>query len=277
MRKVAVLLITILFAFCSASCGEDTTQQAKDEFSQYYNGKNEVVVTLLKYLYFEEYTLNIYDVCKGYRKQIFHEDKMYVLANVAVDNGYRIEVYTCDLYGKNLTLVYSKFLAIDRPDACYAHGKNFYIQYKKAGVYVVDKYNILTGIYENIYTGEYASIFDFAEEEPSRFNIEVDEEAFRENHGEFVITDLETGEKRVIDDEYLNNTIYIESMKKYGYWTVRAEVSNGHILLCYTIGAGDGWNYSYLIFEYDFENDTLEYKLLAFPYQKLNSNIFYVQ
>ena len=63
------------------------------------------------------------------------------------------------------------------------------------------------------------------------------------------------------------NTVCIESMKKFGYGIRRVDISKNHILVSCEIGAGDGWNAPHLIFEYDFETEALEYKCLVFPYE----------
>ena len=65
-------------------------------------------------------------------------------------------------------------------------------------------------------------------------------------------------------------------MEMFNFGPERVDISNGHILLTYWIGAGDGWTYSHLVFEYDFESDTLEYKLLAFPYASTPIEIEYI-
>ena len=80
-----------------------------------------------------------------------------------------------------------------------------------------------------------------------------------------------------VGDEYLKNTIYIESMNKYNYEPLRYDISKGHILLTYEIGAGDGWNHPHLVFEYNYETNTLEYKMLVFPYDSVPIEIVYIK
>lgn len=61
---------------------EDTTQLAKDEFSKYHNGKDEVVLNIEDNLYFENHILkrenldpkNLYD------SLIFYDNLIYYLA-----------------------------------------------------------------------------------------------------------------------------------------------------------------------------------------------------
>ncbi|MCI5746170.1 MAG: hypothetical protein MR270_07835, partial [Erysipelotrichaceae bacterium] len=84
------------------------------------------------------------------------------------------------------------------------------------------------------------------------------------------------GISNTIDDDYLKGTIYFSSMEIYNYGPKRVDISNGHILLTYGIGAGDGWNYPHLVFEYDFTSNSLEYKLLAFPFDNVPVDIIYI-
>ena len=64
MKKICILFFTIISLFLT-SCGQDTTQLAKDEFSKYYNGKEEVVLNIEDNLYFEEYILDLNGLVKG--------------------------------------------------------------------------------------------------------------------------------------------------------------------------------------------------------------------
>ena len=112
--------------------------------------------------------------------------------------------------------------------------------------------------------------------EISKYDIEVVENLSLQKHGKFIITNLETNEQRIIDDSFLQNTIYIGSMEMYNYGPERYDISNGHILLTYSIGAGDAWNFPHLIFEYDFDTDTLEYKMLVFPYDSVPVKIMWI-
>ena len=66
-------------------------------------------------------------------------------------------------------------------------------------------------------------------------------------------------------------------MEKFKYSPKRVDISRGHILLTYSIGAGDGRNNPHLIFEYSFEEETLEYKCLVFPYDNVPVDIVYIE
>ena len=64
MKKIYLLFLTILTLFL-ISCRQDTTQLAKEEFSKYYNGKDEVVLNIENNLYFENYALDLNGLVKG--------------------------------------------------------------------------------------------------------------------------------------------------------------------------------------------------------------------
>lgn len=280
MKKIYLLFLTILTLLLT-SCRQDTTQLAKDEFSKYYNGKDEVVLNIEDNLYFETHTLKKENLehTHLYGSILIYEKSIYYLSlessNVGFKNDF-INVYSCDFYGNNIEKVYTKELNIYSRVDIEIYKDNFYIEYKKDELIFIDKYTISTGIYENVASGKDCSLSDYIPKEQSRYCVEVIENISPQEHGKFIVTDLETGLSNIVDDEYLKNTIYIESMEKFNYSPKRVDISNGHILLTYGIGAGDGWNFPHLVFEYDFNSNTLEYKLLAFPFDSVPIEIIYI-
>ena len=195
--------------------------------------------------------------------------------------NFTLNIYESNLQGTDIKLVYSKDGFKTHPWA-YAIDDVFYIEHYSNNALdldtkLIDSYTISTGIYKNIASGKDCSLSDYIpKEEQSRYSIEIIENKSPKEHGKFIITDLETGIVKTIDDDYLNDTIYVESMKKFNHGPKRVDISNGHILLTYGIGAGNGWNFPHLIFEYDFDSNTLEYKLLAFPYDSVPIEIVYI-
>ena len=274
MKKICLVVLMILTLFLTA-CGEDTTQLAKDEFAKYHNGKDEVVLTIHNSLYFENHILKEESLDSGviYGTIVVYEKYIYYLTFDGEYEGlfkYRTDfanIYRCNFYGENITKICSKELNTFNDVNAKSYKDSIYIEYEKNDTTFIDKYTISTDIYENIASGKNCNLSDYVpKEEPSRYDIEVIENTSPQKHGKFVITDSKTGIKNVIDDNYLRNTPYIKSMEMFNYSPKRFDISNGHVLLTYSMGAGDGWNYAYLVFEYDFDSDSLEYKLLAFPY-----------
>ena len=284
MRKIYLLFLTILTLLLT-SCKQDTTQLAKDEFSKYYNGKDEVVLNIEDNLYFENYELDLNGLVKGNEHNngfIINQSNFFFSASKENSMfNFTLNIYESNLQGTDIKLVYSKDGFKTHPWA-YAIDDVFYIEHYSNNVLdfeskLIDSYTISTGIYENIASGKDCSLSDYMpKEEQSRYSIEVIENISPQEHGKFIVTDLEKGLSNIIDDEYLRNTIYIESMEKFNYSPKRVDISNGHILLTYGIGAGDGWNYPHLVFEYDFDSNKLEYKLLAFPYDSVPIEIIYI-
>lgn len=261
---------------------EDTTQLAKDEFSKYFNGKEEVVLNIEDNLYFENRVLECesFEPKNSYGSIVFHKDLIYYMSINSLKKKYRNEyiyIYSCDYYGKNTNIVYSKEINTNSDITVKTNKDSYYIKYKKDKLNYIDKYTISTGVYENLASGKDCELSDyFQSEEQSRYTIEMIENISPQEHGKFIITDLETGIAKTIDDDYLKETIYIDSMEMFNYGPERFDISNGHILLTYGIGAGDGWNYPHLVFEYDFDSNTLEYKLLAFPFDSVPIEIIYI-
>ena len=284
MRKICLLFVSILFIILT-SCREDTTQLAKDEFSKYYNGKDEVVLNIEDNLYFENYELDLNGLVKGNEHNnglIIKQDRFFF--STSKENSmfnFTLNIYESNLQGTDIKMLYSKNGFKTHPWA-YAIDDVFYIEHYSNNALdfeskLIDRYAISTGIYENIASGKDCSLSDYMlKEEQSRYSIEVIENISPQEHGKFIVTDLETGVVKTIDDDYLKETIYIKSMEKFNYGPERVDISNGHILLTYGIGAGDGWNYPHLVFEYDFDSNKLEYKLLAFPFDSVPIEIIYI-
>ena len=283
--KKPFLSFLIVFVFTLSSCWrEDTTQSAKNEFSKYFNGKDEVVLNIDDNLFFENYLLDLDGIVKDNEHNggiIVKQDCLYFSTtkqNSMFD--YTLNIFESNLDGTNVENIYSKEGFKTHPWA-YAIDDVFYIEHYLNNAFdlnskSIDRYIISTGKYENIASGKNINLSDYMSKEQSRYSFETIENETPKKHGKFIITDLEKNLSTTIDDDYLRDTVYIESMEKYNYSPKRVDISNGHILLTYSIGAGDGWNYPHLVFEYDFDTNKLEYKLLAFPYDTVPIEIIYI-
>lgn len=266
-----LLTITILSTFCR----KDTTQLAKDEFSKYFNGYDEVALETNDIIYLENTKLDV---------QTLLEDEALLINSVLAKKGrvlfatcvknakydFTLNVYETNFLGTEIRLIFSKD-GFKTGLMAYAIDDYLYIEHYLGGSKYnkeskrIDRYSVSENKYETIDSGENCSLSNYMhKEEPSRYSVEMIENISPQEHGKFIITDLDTGIVQTIDDEYLKNTIYIESMQRFNYGPKRVDISNGHILLTYGIGAGDGWTYPHLVFEYDFASNKLEYKLLVF-------------
>ena len=279
---VSVLAVIVFFS----SLGEpDTTQLAKDEFAQYYNGQREVAIVYRDDVYFEDFVLKQEDF------EIYHEtDSVAPYKNAIYFVGYeaddRVSIYSCDYNGKNTTLIHSQYIGDKKQslNARFSQG-SYYISYitKKDKIKHIDKYTISTGVYENLANGKDLNLYDYLPTEEQKgypYKIEEVTPSSECKNGKFIITDLNSGEQKIIDDNFLKGTPYIASMEEFGYWVENYTISQGHILLVYGSGAGKRYgkkaNVARLVFEYDFNTNTLEYKLLAFPPEDYYLRTYYL-
>ena len=273
-----------IFAILLTSCGDDTTQLAKDEFSKYDSGKDEVVLLHNHVIYMGKQELDLATLVKDEEPNngvLIKEDKILFSTSVQKSKfDYTLNIYEVEMQGAEVQLVFSKDGFKTHPWA-YAADDNFYIEHYSENALsqdskVIDRYSVNNNQYETVASGKDCGLSDYVQEEISQYSIEIVENTSPQEHGKFVMVDSDTGTERTIDDEYLASTIYSESMKKFNYGPKRFDISNGHILLTYGIGAGDGWTYAHLVFEYDFDSNTLEYKLLAFPHDNVSIDIIYI-
>lgn len=281
--KLVILAIFFISTF-SAIDHEDTTDIAKKEFSQYYNGDNEVALIISgEHVHLEENVLKFKDIDESflYNSISFYNKRIYYLCLRSSNFGFTndcIVFYSCDLLGETIQLEFSQSLNVNSKIKHAIFDTDYYLEYKKNDEKVIDKYNIVTKKYEIIAKGKDCKLANYLpEKEKSNFEYELIKEDKTNKHGSIIIRDLEKNEERIIDNSYLKNTNYYVSMIEYSYCVKRIDISNNHILLTYSIAAGDGWNNSHLTFEYDFENDSLEYKLLSFPYDNTPVEIVYIK
>lgn len=288
MKYLSMFLIFI-FSFLLAQCylGADTSQLVIDEFSQYYNGKNEVVLKANDTIYGEDYEFNFNDLVENNSFNdgfIYKNGKLLFSTNEKISSGnIKLNIYESNVDGTNINLIFSKDGFKTFTNA-FAINDYFYIEHNNikpsnAEGIQIDRYTISTGEYVNVDNGKYADLFFYKKNEYCKYDVEritTIKQGVKDNS--FTITDKDTGIKRIIDNDYLENTIYSDSLKKFKYLPRRFDIVNEHILLTYTIGNGSEYSYSHLIFEYNFEYDFLEFKSLVYSLFEYNENndIYYI-
>lgn len=284
MKRKRGLKISLLFLFLT-SCRQDNTQLAKDEFSKYFNGKDEVVLKVGDFLYFEKVTLNLSELIDNneFNSGVIIKNDSVIFSTSQMDSmsNYTFNIYESNLQGTEIKQIFSKS-GFKTHTWAYAIDDIFYIEhYSNHGFdfssKVIDKYTLSTQRYENVAKGKDCSLSDYRQKETqNRYEIEMVENKSPQEHGKFIISDLLNKVEVTIDDDYLKKTEYISSMKMFNYGPEMFEISKGHILIAYGIGAGDGWTHPHLVFEYDFSTNTLDYKLLAFPYDSVPIDLLYI-
>ena len=111
MKKLICLFFCLALTLSLVSCSLDNTQIAKDEFSKYYNGKNDVVVISYDHiLLFEEYEIDLEKI-NGKEESnnglIITEDGFYF--TTCKDDALfssTLKIYKSDFKGENIELIY---------------------------------------------------------------------------------------------------------------------------------------------------------------------------
>ena len=139
LKKICLLFLTILTLLLT-SCRQDTTQLAKDEFSKYYNGKDEVVLNIEDNLYFENNILKRENLehTHLYGSILIYEKSVYYLSLESSNFGFKndsIVVYSCDFYGDNTEKEYTQELNIYSKVDIETYKDNFYIEYEKNSLF----------------------------------------------------------------------------------------------------------------------------------------------
>lgn len=284
MKKTILLFLMLYFAVCLTSCGEDTTNLAKDEFGKYYNGKNEVAISMDSTIYFEEYKIDLDELKPNEEFNeglIMEKNKFYF--TTSEENSpfnYTLRIYESNISGSEIRLIFTKGGYKTHPWVSET-SDSFYIEHYSKTAFdqqskQIDRYSLESGNYEVVANGANCKLKDYtSEEKTEKYQIINDNSSG--GNGRFIITNMETGQEKIVDDNYLSKTTYIESMEMFKYSTRRIDIVNGHILLTYSIGAGDGWNYPFLVFEYDFDTDTLQYKTLVFLHDSIVAELIYLE
>lgn len=111
LKKICLLFLTV-FTLLLTSCRQDTTQLAKDEFSKYYNGKDEVVLHIEDNLYFENYALELNDLVKGneHNNGLIINQRNFFFSTSKENSmfNFTFNIYESNLQGTDIKLVYSK-------------------------------------------------------------------------------------------------------------------------------------------------------------------------
>lgn len=290
MVKKSITILLFLLCFVLIGCNiEDTTNQAIDEFSKYQKTEDVVLVVDDKILYFSTHTIDIRDLIDNEEEYpnggyLVTKDKIYF--STTIENymfNFTFSIYECDLNGKNKTRLFKMENLVTSPDVV-ANNMVFYLEHYKENALeetsrVINSYDIINSVYGQVASGKECTISDYRPRNKSDYQGKLLDKPyiplFKDN-SYYEITNTKTKEVKIVGKEFIENTKYIESLQKFDYETKRIDISNGHILLTYKINAGNGMNYSYLVFEYDFEKETLEYKQLAFLDVDVLVNIIYL-
>lgn len=270
LAVICCLFIAVIIFICFS---RDDSSLAKEDFSIFHTDNSVVLVIDDESFYFDTYTLRLSEILEdsdpngGY---LIENGKIYFSATKELSSfSFSLLIYECDLRGESLKLLAEKngFKTYPR---VYEEDGLFFITHHATNAFddssaIIDSYNPLSGEYTRVAEGEDCDIYDYIERAP-----ETDFE------GDYFVVRQEGVGEKIIDDAFVNSTVYAELMNKYGYTPQFLCESNGHILLVYSIGVKSGLNYPHLIFEYKIGSGELIYKSLVFPYDRIGVEIEYI-
>lgn len=111
LRKICLLMISI-FAILLTSCGDDTTQLAKDEFSKYDSGKDEVVLLHNNVIYTGKQELDLATLVKDEEPNngvLIKEDKILFSTSVQKSKfDYTLNIYEVEMQGAEVQLFFQR-------------------------------------------------------------------------------------------------------------------------------------------------------------------------
>ena len=283
MKKRIVALFCVILCLLQCSCFgiensakiNEQKQLIKQDFAQFHNGNN-VAICCVENIYFDTNVLHL-DESMGLASDIilfeqanggywFEKDKVYfstTRADQYLSRSYSFLIYECDISGNNVNVVYERNNYKFFPRAVANEGI-FYIYYDTehydldSSSQQIDTYNMRSEEYavdimqhEDFYEYDYwqMSFSERVYDKQDYFEISIEGE----------------DENIIIDDAFMDSTIYADVMNKYGYTCWQWSIVDGHILLSYWLSADVGWeDEAFVLFEYDKENHTLVYQLSNF-------------
>ena len=288
MKKICAFVLALSVLFLT-SCGrpqEKWEDIARNELSQYTTGNNVALVYQDEKFYLNSFTLDIDNISEGeYCYHSYYLDGHILYFSTATKHSfdsYTVTLYSCDLINGSLSVVFCR----DKYDMghTYVTENKFYIYHyldssiSDADITVVDLYNIDTGEYSRVDNGPTASLekFKVNDEKQVKYDVEL---VNSKNGKYFRITDKDTGVIKTVDKDFMLKTSYVSMFSNHGYSPQIIDVVDEHILIAFDLSFGTfiAYNYTCVVFEYDFENETVEYQLLAFPYDYVSLKFLYVE
>lgn len=230
---------------------------------QRFNPDNTVYMFVNDKLFFNDFSLELDSLLSNENASAYGAivvDDYVFFADVT--DHYIVQFYQCDKKGNGLkALAYKEYPGYKNSDvipSCRGLGDKIAIYYKDDQNKCVDVFDIRTNTissYGDIEGEMYRSLLN-------EYRGTELEASFDKGKQAFVIENKATGEKRIIDEQYLRNSEYYESLTKFQYEHEQCEIINDRAYLVYFIRTFnyltvfvDGW--AYAIFEYDFESDKL--------------------
>ena len=265
IRVTVIALFVSIIIGLSACSTQPNVSEIKMRFKDYSTDDNVVAVMDSCVFYFADHTLDLRDILieetpnNGY---FFINGTLYFSA--VRENGifdFSLFIYACDFYGNNKQLLFEKHGYKTCPEAV-ANDGIFYFEHYNTHVFdqkmrVIDSYNIYTGNYNTVKTGETQSLSDYKKNYKKNFSIDSDNEIL-------IITDLQGGLKYTINTKELPLTALNDTLEGIDYsFSDFYITADNKIFLLYSINSNNP-AYPFFICEYIPNSDDTAFKFLFF-------------
>lgn len=257
----AFLIVTILL--CSCHVKNVTFDDVKGEFSDFSSSNDVAFVLDNQVLFFNDYVLDLGDQfadkdVRFHSVNLLNKKIFYV---VSEKNGTKnsIFLYQCEIDGSSPQKLFEQ-TDVDSIKVT-SSNESVLFKYQKNGAFMADRYNYLTNEYITIEDEEQAT---FAVKDLLTYSVEKESKTF-------VVNNQETQEQHIIDENFLKQTSYFESLQKFQYYPFAYSLEANRVFLIYRlkiVKKGDLFpqGYAMIIFEYDFESKQLDFKSCIYPY-----------
>lgn len=216
---VLFLLLTFVFSLVSCDHSRENFDIIQAEFAK-YEAQNEIAVI-------DHETVHWNDASLDLRTLIDADDNTHIngvmlincrLYFLAVDYNFSMQklakksasvlIYRCDMNGENLEVIFEKN---DLTNVFTTDFNNvFYIRYKDEFEECIISYHPISQTQTILANGNSNTIQDFIEPLPTKYSVEITEEAF-------LIVEKETQEQHIIDATFLQNTEYFDALRQFKY------------------------------------------------------------
>ena len=293
MFKRSIALFCVFLCLLHCSCFDSAEQEQREQriretFSEFHTENDLVYIYANTSIHFGTYAVDLealltshglHSLRRFYSDDInggfyFDGDKVYF--STTRTEGVLIHrslfrIYECDLLSNNLKLVYEK-KGYKSPPTVIANKGIFYILHKTknfdSSSRQIDTYDLFTGEYTSaIAIGEDCSLKNYYEQNTTWENVDYEQGYFD------ILLPGET-ESIIIDDDFINSSIYSDSMNKYPYTPIKWGIVDERVLLVYKLLASVGFDYAHVVYEYDVENHALIYKMIGFWGDDISGNDF---
>lgn len=265
-RRLLALLsawLVVIILLCSCQVKSVTFDDVKGEFLEFSSSNDVAFVLDNQVLFFNDYVLDLGDQfvekdVRFYSVNLLNKKIFYV---VSEKNGTKssIFLYQCETDGGSPQKLFeqSEVTSIKVTSS----NESVLIRYKKNGEFVTEHYSYLTHEHLTIEGEEQVTL-----EAQGLLTYSVNKESKA-----FVVNHQETQEQHIIDENFLKQTSYFESLQKFQYYPFAYSLEANRVFLIYRlkiVKTGDLFpqGYAMIIFEYDFESKQLTFKSCIYPY-----------